>query len=144
MSFAKLLLCHFLLNPFELVIYFLTKCLTYFFLFFLHSSCHCPFLSILFYILKNVLFPLFCFQFCLYFYNGFLFFLNFTSFQISAGLCFKFLFTTFPMNSYVSAWLCVCVCVSFTMFLKIHGQVLSHVCFVSAAWQIGVGNGHPP
>ena len=48
--------------------------MSYFFLFFLHSSCQCPFLSILFCILRNVLFPLFCFQFCLYFYNGFIFF----------------------------------------------------------------------
>ena len=31
MSFANLLLCHFLLNPFKLFIYFLTKCLTFFF-----------------------------------------------------------------------------------------------------------------
>ena len=29
MSFANLLLCHFLLNPFKLFIYFLTKCLTF-------------------------------------------------------------------------------------------------------------------
>ena len=106
--------------------------MSYFFLFSLHSSCHCPFLSILFCILRNILFPLFCFQFCLYFYNGFIFVFkkNFSSSQISAGLCFKFLFTTFPMNSYISAWLCVCVCVCFIMFLKIHGKVLSHFFFL--------------
>ena len=127
MSFANLLLCHFLLNPFKLFIYFLTKSLSffcfsfifpvivlYFLFFFVFLGMSCFPCSIFSFVFSSIM-VLFSFFFLISLFSRFL--LAYVS-----NSCLK----TFPMNSYISAWLCICVCVCFLMFLKIHGKVLSH------------------